>query len=284
MLDFYYPNFKECINYGHSRSVNPEPMDFHLHNRFEIYFFISGSVNYLIEKKIYPLKPGDLLVMNSHEIHKPTFPKNELYERIVIHFEPSIAKFFSPPGFDLLHCFVNRPKGEQNKINLTSSQIDKISTMLRNIEATEENTGSEAPILRLTYFIELLVYINRIFMSAKPSEELYGIPEKLVPILDYIDTNLESDLTLKALAEKFFIDGSYLSRLFKKSIGSNIHEYIIYKRISRAKKLLADGLSVTDACIRSGFNDYSNFLRMFKRTVGVSPGCYKKAALSSGSK
>jgi AraC-like DNA-binding protein len=109
-------------------------------------------------------------------------------------------------------------------------------------------------------------------------EDHSNIPEKLIPILDYINENLEGDLSLEFLEKRFYINGSYLSRLFKKSTGSTIHEYIIYKRISKAKKLLAEGSSATEAAFMCGFNDFSNFSRLFKRTVGVSLRQYKTDA------
>jgi AraC-like DNA-binding protein len=105
---------------------------------------------------------------------------------------------------------------------------------------------------------------------------VFPSPAALIPILDYIDSHLDADLTLGALGRRFYMNPSHLSRLFKKGTGSNIHEFIIYKRISQAKKLLGDGCGVTETCSRCGFNDYANFLRMFKRKVGVSPGRYRR--------
>jgi AraC-like DNA-binding protein len=129
--------------------------------------------------------------------------------------------------------------------------------------------------LNLSCLIEILVFLNKIFLNIKPTDEHPNVPTALIPILDFIDGHLDEDLTLASLGRRFFMNQSYLSRLFKQGIGSNIHEFIIYKRLSKAKKLLREGHSVTDACSRCGFNDYANFLRMFKRKVGVSPGKYK---------
>lgn len=277
MLDAYYKKPGFIVDYRHSCTVNhPDISDFHLHSRFEIYFFISGSVNYFIEKKMYPLKYGDLLVIRNNEIHKPSFLDNSPYERIVIHFDPSIPRIFNTENYDLLNCFTNRPAGEKNKINLSEKQKKEILDIFKRIEILNGEPSDEAKLLKLTAFIELLVFINRAFNHDDAVEETVNMPKRLQPILDFIENNLEGDLSLNRIEKEFYINGSYLSRLFKKHTGSNLHEYIIYKRISRAQTLISKGYSCTQACLMSGFNDYSNFSKIFKGTVGLSPQAYKK--------
>lgn len=278
----YYQNINHNIDYKHIRIENPSTADFHLHERFEIYFFISGNVNYFIEKKIYTLKKGNLLIMNSHEIHKPSFSPGAPYERITVHFEPDIASRLSSPSFDLLNCFSNRSTGEQNLIPLNSVQCDEIMHLFGKLEAIDNSVSDGSDVLKLAAFLELLVYINRVFLNNSCSISAQGhgisrtVPDKLVPVLDYIDSHLDGDLSLEALEKHFYINRFYMTRLFKRITSSSLHEYIIYKRLSKAKMLLSQGLSVTEACQGSGFNDYSNFLRTFKRTVGVSPGQFGK--------
>lgn len=275
MLQAYYSNPMEEINYIHNTTEYSGITEycFHLHNRYEIYYLISGNVNYFIEKSVLRLKQGDLLIMNSNEIHKPSVQPGWSYERIVIHFNPGIASSLSHCGYNLLDCFTNRRPGEKNLIRLNSSQQSEVMTMLLRIENLNMAANGSS-VLRLAYFMELLVYINEVYKHSEYTEERSKIPEILVPVLNYIDENLDGDLSLESLERKFYINRYYLSKLFKKSTGSNLHKYIIYKRISKAKILLAAGSSVTEACTGSGFNDYSNFLRMFKRTVGVTPGRY----------
>lgn len=276
-MENYYMSLNWSLNYSHTRIENPGQADFHLHDRFEIYFFLSGNVNYFIEKKVYPLHAGDLLLMNSHEIHKPFFLPGEPYERIVVHFDPMIAQSLSSPAFDLLNCFLNRPAGEKNRLELNKKQSEEIMKLFGRMEVLGEDTSNGSDVLRLSAFLELLVFLNRAFSSTLPGDtEIPSVPAKLAPVLDYIDTNLDGDLSLEALEKQFFINRFHLSRLFRQVTSSSLHEYIQFKRISRAKMLLSDGCSVTEACSRSGFNDYSNFLRMFRRMVGTSPGQYRK--------
>lgn len=276
MLENFYNNINRAVSYSRARMELPTDFDFHLHNRFEIYFFISGDVNYFIEKKMYPLKYGDLIVINNHEIHRPTFLSKVAYERITIHFDPQHIRLLNSPDFSLLNCFENRPTGELNKINLSPTQIEEVLRLFYKIEYQKKNPSEGSDVLTLSYFIELLVIINRAFTSVQPLEDYANVPEKLVPILDYIDSHLDTDLSLEFLENTFYLNRFYLSRLFKKSTGSSIHEYILFKRISKAKMLLSSGYSVTESCMLSGFSDYSNFIRMFKKTTGLSPGQYSK--------
>ena len=61
----------------------------------------------------------------------------------------------------------------------------------------------------------------------------------------------------------------------KQRSDSTIHEHILFKRINKAKQLLREGSTVTDTCQLAGFNDYSNFIRTFKKAVGLPPRQYQ---------
>lgn len=273
--DFLF--MKESFSFGHNKDIVPAKFDFHLHDRYEIYFFVSGKVNYFVEKNIYPLKEGDLLVMNSREIHKPTLTDCSPYERFTIHFSPWIISNFNSTDFNLLECFENRKSGENNKIELSADQKKELLELFSKIEKVSADKADSYGVLSVCYLAEILVLLNTAYSGDNSFKNHLSVPDRLSPILDYIDQNLDSDLSLDALEARFYINKFYLCRLFKSFTRSSIHEYILYKRVSRAKVLLAEGSSTTDACIRSGFGDYSNFIRTFKKTVGTTPGQFAKS-------
>lgn len=277
MADFININSNTNITYMHTRS-DIIPINFHLHDGFEIYILISGDVNYFIEKKVYPLKYGDIIITNNYEVHTPSFQSGKTYERIIVQFTPDIPERFSTPDFNLLDCFVNRPLGVNNKVTLGKNQLNEFTSLLSRIEAASVSDVPGSDIVKTTAFIDLLVFINRAYSNTSRPEDHPNVPDKLLPILDYIDENLDDELSLVTLENRFYLNRFYLSRLFKECTGINIHEYITFKRISKAKMLLSSGSSVTDACGMSGFSDYSNFIRVFKKIVGVPPGQYKKQA------
>ena len=99
----------------HSLDESPSPSEFymHAHERMEILYFLSGDAQYLVEGSVYPLHPGELLIMNRAEAHKLQLLSAQPYERIVMHFSPSVLRGFDPDGL-LLRVFAEKPLGRQN--------------------------------------------------------------------------------------------------------------------------------------------------------------------------
>ena len=94
---------------------------------------------------------------------------------------------------------------------------------------------------------------------------------KVNNITAYIDKNLNEDLTLDFLAEKFNISKFYFSHIFKEHTGLSVFKYIKLKRLALAKEYYESGLTLTEAATKSGFSDYTAFYKMYKAEYGVSP-------------
>ncbi|WP_256760469.1 AraC family transcriptional regulator [Cohnella sp. WQ 127256] len=259
-------------------SIHQNPTwEFHLHDYFEIYLLLKGETSYFIGKQVYKLTSGDLVVINHKEIHKRVATANtEEYERILVFFDPNIPTRFSPSNYNLLRCFLNRANGEHNHLRLTPQQLEIIMGLFDRWEKYAIEESSSAKVLSQSYLIELLVFINEYFemSSPNPSPPSVTISVKLVPVIGYIETHLDAELTLEALERIFFINRYYLSRLFKSETGLGIHKFIMMKRIIKAKELLSQGHQTTEVCYLTGFNDYSNFIKLFKKIVGLSPSKY----------
>ena len=103
--------------------------------------------------------------------------------------------------------------------------------------------------------------------NAQPEEERSSIRA----IIEYINKNLFSDMTLDSICSKFFINKSHINRLFKEVTGSTVWEYVILKRLVAAKQLIKDGVKASAAAEMTGFRDYSNFYRAYKAHFGISP-------------
>jgi AraC family transcriptional regulator len=101
-----------------------------------------------------------------------------------------------------------------------------------------------------------------------------GLPRpKLRAAIEYIEEHLDSELALDDLAAVVHLSPYHFARLFKLSTGLPPHQYVIARRVERAKRLLrgGDDLSLAQVAARAGFWDQGHFTRHFKRLVGVTP-------------
>jgi len=260
------------------RDEEPLEVDFHNHDFFEIYLFLSGNVTYVIEGRSYQLKPKDILIINNKELHKAFIDKDVPYERIVIWLNPDYVKSLNTDKTNLLGVFDSSLLHRNNLLRLDPETIKYIYETVDKLGIACYSNTYGSDILRISYFRELLVHLNRIYkVSVENSlEQDFTHNERVTEIIHYINQNLNEDLSLEMLSAKFYVSKYHLLREFKKYTGYTIHKYINQKRLILAKELLKDSKQVSEVCSKCGFGDYSNFIRAFKKEFGVSPKKYCK--------
>lgn len=249
-------------------------MDMHIHDCYEVYYSISGGKQFLIDNKLYTIEPGNLFVINQYESHYLTQIDQTVHERIVLSIHPEFIKRMSTEQTDLEYCFKKRPAGFSHKLQLTKEQQKRFLYFINKIISAND-FGSD--LIERCVFCEMFIMINSIChaMEEKPVEETNAVYNAQVDeILSYINNNIGQTISIANLASRFFISESYICRIFKATTGTTINKYITARRISIAKSLLAEGIGVTEVCEQCGFNDYSNFLKSFSKSVGISPKKY----------
>ncbi len=99
-------------------------------------------------------------------------------------------------------------------------------------------------------------------------------------LIEFVEENLDRDLSLAAMAREVGISPLYLPRAFRSAIGQSPHQYVLARRIERARELLRDtDLSIADVALSAGFSSQSHLSHWFVRLVGVSPAAYRKERL-----
>ena len=107
-----------------------------------------------------------------------------------------------------------------------------------------------------------------------------GYTQVIKDVISYIDFHYAEDLSLAFFAEMFNMSKNYLSALFKKEAGATLTDYIHQVRLRRAITLInSSSLSITTVAASCGYNDINYFIRIFKRTYGMSPKQYQKSLL-----
>ncbi|MGL5348702.1 MAG: helix-turn-helix domain-containing protein, partial [Peptostreptococcaceae bacterium] len=268
-VGYLYDDFK----FFHIRDKKDMEFEYHHHDFSKIVILIEGNVNYYVEGKGYHLKPWDILFVNKNEIHKPVIDPSKHYERIVIWLSPNFMNGINSNNSNLLQCFELASKNKYNLLRLNLKSIDDVKSLINQIKACDYNTEFGSDVLKNAFFLQFMVLINRLFLQSENSEKNDDViyDETIENLLIYINDNLNNDLSIDKLADEFFTSKYYLMRKFKSQTGSSIHNYIVQKRLILAKSLITQDYNMSDVCTMCGFNDYSSFVRAFKKTYGMSP-------------
>jgi len=102
------------------------------------------------------------------------------------------------------------------------------------------------------------------------------MPSYISGVMRYLAQNPDKPLSLKVLSSKFNISEPYLSERFKYHTGLTLRTYFLEIKIRHAKEMLMKGAGITECCYESGFQDYSNFMRSFKKVTGMTPNQFRK--------
>jgi AraC-like DNA-binding protein/mannose-6-phosphate isomerase-like protein (cupin superfamily) len=270
---------KEDFIFFHLKEKKQIEFEFHYHDFNKIVIFISGKVMYLIEGKAYELKPWDILFVSSNEVHKPLIDPEETYERIVIWINSKFLEKHNTEGNNLMTCFELASSQKCSLLRLSPELLISIKNTMSQLEAAYKDNEFGNYVLKNALFLQVMVYLNRLALKSEDNSRNSDIKydENIDNILNYINTNLNSDLSLDKLSDKFYMSKYYLMHKFKKYTGYTIYNYIMQKRIIMANNLIKGGKPITEACFECGFGDYSSFLKAFKKIFGASPKQYYKA-------
>ncbi len=261
------------FEFFHLKDKKNMKFEIHYHDFNKIIIFISGKVTYLIEGKSYQLKPWDILLVNSNEIHQPLIDPSETYERIILWVNSFFLMKQDHNKSTLLTCFALASERKMNLLRLSPEQLSSIKNLLSELEDADKSQEFASDILKNALFLQFMVYLNRISLGIENDKEHPDIQydKTISQILEYVNEHLSEDLSMDKLSSVFFLSKYYLMHKFKQHTGYTIHNYILQKRLLVANNLIKEGKSITAACIESGFNDYSNFVRSFKKLFGLSP-------------
>jgi AraC family transcriptional regulator len=237
---------------------------------------LNGQLEYVLDDKHAALGSSESVVL---EPNTNVTAKGHQVELVSLTFSASLV---------IQHAAAMRLIPPKSIVTFTREHINgdqKLDALLVEFvsELAAEKPGKEIVMRALVE--QALVHILRNYSTPRLSEDLelsrVGLIDRRIRrSVELMHTQLDQDLTLKALAAASYLSPFHFARLFKKLTGASPHNYLAGIRASRAQLLLADtDLSVTEIGARVGYLSGSHFTKAFRLATGTTPREFRKGAM-----
>ena len=246
--------------------------EYRSHDFLEIAYVLSGEGKYRIDDRIYDVREGDLVIINSGVMHQALFcPQVEV---------PTTEFFVGFSNIRISGCPANYmplPNGEC-VLHTTGELSQRLVRLCSSMEAENAVRRQGRYFMLKSYLIQMLLLVIR--EQCEPMERPRGCDfetanRKYVvdKIVEYIEDHYNEKISLDQIAENMYLSPFYISRIFKSETGSAPIRRLINIRLEKAKELLEGGYqgSIQEVAAMVGYDDAYHFSKLFKKRYGVSP-------------
>lgn len=267
-------DYEACYAY-HDEWLLPS---LHCHDFYELYIHFHGAKFYCIDNNVYPVEPCHLLVVPPfcmHGLLGDTAPVQ--YERAFLYITPAMLRQCGSGVIDLEAFFGQYMKSNQHHFLLKEEDAQQCKRLLLELK---EHMRTSSPLGQFNNHARLLQFLQIITTAMQTTQETVEpvvLNTAMHEILSYVNDHFTQPLKLDALARQFGVSTSFLSHEFVKYTGRSVYDYILYRRVLLAKAMMRTNPSLSEVAYLCGFNDYSSFLRIFRKMAGMSPSDYRKS-------
>lgn len=238
------------------KSITSYPV--HWHEFYEIELIISGSGKYIIDGVENEIEKNMLFFMTPVNFHKVITDNSEV---ITLMFMGEMCE--RSMLFRLSSLF------NSDSVKLCDEDAGYLAAVMHELNLASAENDDE-------YSFHLLNSILGKICKLTNTHK-HGCLSKVQLAMLFVQNNFRRDIGLDDIAEVAGVTPAYMSSIFRRECGMNFKDYINGIRFDYAKKLLDfSDMTITDICFESGFNDYANFERNFRKKYGSSPREYRK--------
>lgn len=252
----------------------------HNHKVFELNFVEHApGVHRIVGDSNEVIGDYDLVLITSpdleHVWEQGSCTSEDIHE-ITVHFEFDFSEgsLFSRNPFDsVCHMMREARKG----LSFSMDAIMRVYPMLTTLCQVKDGFYAFMQFLTILYELSKCDGAHTLASSSYAKVEVTSDSRRVQKVKSYIEKNYKHEIRLKTLADIAGMSSSAFSRFFKLHTGRNLSEYIIDQRLGYASRLLVDSTnSIAEISYQCGFNNLSNFNRIFKKRKGCSPSEFRE--------
>lgn len=247
----------------HNKNTLPYIAVPHLHSEYEICYNIEGGKGFLVGGEFYKLGRRDLILIPKVVAHKVLVSPHAEYERIIINIgDDSLARLRELKKDGNISDFLTGCE-HPRMVTLDKEQHERLLAL---IEDYGIENGAEAVLCKL------LAFLRDTLSHSKPAGRMENDDLSYADRVFSVIERSFATVSVSQIAEQLYLNEDHICRVFKKETGVTIKHYLTRRKLAEAKKYLYLGHNVREAGTLSGFHDYANFIRTFKKYEGYSPG------------
>lgn len=258
------------IKYENHLSAYTPP---HWHQAIELLLFVKGTVTCNFNNSTLHAKPGDLYLINSHEVHETRCSPDAVY--LCVHILPSAMCRYVPNFDQLSFSLIFDPED-----SIKANAYEQLRIHMREIlRQTEENAsvGRLESHARLFASAALLVKHFSQPLATEETTLLRSDMTRLEPLLEYTQLHHGEELTLDGAANSMGLNKEYFCRLFKKNMGVSYLQYLYQVRATAVcRELETCEDPIGEIAERHGFRDPKMLNQYFKEIYGCTPSEKRK--------
>ena len=252
----------------------------HRHDYYEFYFPVDGVIEMEISRKRTPLSSYDVVLVPPDTDHRAVTENSEhSYCRYVFWISVAYYKQLvkAAPFMDYIVKAAEEKKRYIHHFTETENSVIR-SKILRLIEEDHSIRYGRDDFAGLC-IMDLIMTLSRFVYEHDHPAALHQPEDQVQAMIEYIENNIDGDLSLESLGERFFLSKYHVAHIFRERTGMTVHRYITRKRLERTADDIKAGKAVSLVYQDHGFNDYSSFFRAFKKEYGISPKEYQAVYL-----
>ncbi|WP_082083803.1 AraC family transcriptional regulator [Paenibacillus beijingensis] len=259
--------------------------NWHFHRELELLLVNSGSLEVYIDEECFDIQAGDIAIIGTHQLHRDRNSGDQL-DYIVLQFD--LEQFFDHSTMPYMRFFSEtiNPLSQANYIFRENIAVrGEFASCVREIlqEVERKESGYELAVNLLIKKILLLLLRGDKRKVLAEQETFDQI--RLKPVLAFVEQHLTDRIQVEEVCKLANMSYYYFVKYFKKSIGHSFTEYVNYRKIKLAERiLLTKDLSISEVGDRIGMPNMAHFYKMFRKYNDCSPKEFQKRMLASVSR